>query len=176
LDPRNPRILGDLAILYDLLRRYDEEQAVFDRAAAANPANATYFQMMRASIELEKGNIKTARHGLDSLPAGYDPAGAVTFTRISLALYERDPSAAEKILAASNLEEIVGGTGSLLPSSWFEALIARAQGEGQKTREAFNAARLKIEAKLHNHPDDGILVAQLGLIDAGLQRKQEAIA
>ena len=176
LDPRNPRILGDLAVLYDLLRRYDEEQAVFDRAAAANPANATYFQMMRASIELEKGNIKTARLGLDSLPAGYDPAGAVTFTRISLALYERDPSAAEKILAASNLEEIVGGTGSLLPSSWFEALIARAQGEGQKTREAFNAARLKIEAKLHDHPDDGILVAQLGLIDAGLQRKQEAIA
>jgi TolB-like protein/class 3 adenylate cyclase/Flp pilus assembly protein TadD len=176
LDPRNPRILGDLAVLYDLLRRYDEEQAVFDRAAAANPANATYFQMMRASIELEKGNIKTARSGLDSLPAGYDPDGAVTFARMSLALYERDPATAEKILAASNLEEIVGGTGSLLPRSWFEGLIARAQGDAQKTSEAFNAARLKIEAKLQDHPDDGILVAQLGLIDAGLQRKQEAIA
>jgi TolB-like protein/class 3 adenylate cyclase len=176
LDPRNSRILGDLAILYDLLRRYDEEQAVFDRAAAANPASVTYFQMMRASIELEKGNTKTARSELDSLPTGYDPAGAVTFTRISLALYERDPPAAEKILAASNLEEIVGGTGSLLPRSWFEALIARAQGNAQKAREAFAAAREKTEAKLRDHPDDGILVAQLGLIDAGLQRKQEAIA
>jgi TolB-like protein/class 3 adenylate cyclase/tetratricopeptide (TPR) repeat protein len=176
LDPRNQRILNGLAVLYDLLRRYDDEEAVFDRAAAANPASATYFQMMRAQIELEKGNTKTARIGLESLPIGYDPDGAVTFTRINLALYERDPDAAEKILAASNLEELVGGTGSLLPRSWFQALIARAQGNPQKAREAFAMAREKTEAKLRDHPDDGILLARLGLIDAGLQRKQEAIA
>jgi TolB-like protein/Tfp pilus assembly protein PilF len=176
LDPRNPRILGDLAVLYDLLRRYDEEQAVFDRAAAANPANATYFQMMRASIELEKGNLQAARAGLDALPAGYDPNGAVTFNRLTLALYERDPAAAEKILAGSNLEEIVGGTGSVLPRGWFEALIARAQGNAEKARAAFAVAREKTEAKLRDHPDDGMLVAQLGVIDAGLQRKPEAIA
>ena len=89
---------------------------------------------------------------------------------------ERDPPAAEKILATSNLEEIVGGTGSLLPLSWFEAFIARAQGNVAKAREAFAAAREKPEAKLLDHPDDGVLVAQLGLIDAGLHCKQEAIA
>ena len=176
LDPRNPRILGDLAVLYDLLRRYDEEQAVFDRAAAANPASATYFHMMRASIELAKGNPETARSGLDALPAGYDPDGAVTFMRMTLALYERDPAVAEKILARSNLQEIVGNTGARLPRSWFEALIARAQGDEPKAQEAFAAAREKTEAKLRDHPDNGILVAQLGLIDAGLQRKPEAIA
>ena len=91
-------------------------------------------------------------------------------------MYQRDPPAAVKILAGSNLEEIVGGTGSLLPRSWFEALIARAQGNVEKARAAFAAAREKIEAKLRDHPDDGILVAQIGLIDAGLQRRQEAIA
>ena len=176
LDPRNPRILGDLAVLYDLLRRYNEEQAVFDRAAAANPANATYFQMMRASIELPKGNPEAARSGLDALPAGYDPDGAVTFMRMSVALYERDPAAAEKILARSNLQEIVGNTGARLPRSWFEALIARALGDEPKAQEAFAAAREKTEVKLRDHPDNGILVAQLGLIDAGLQRKPEAIA
>jgi len=131
---------------------------------------------MRAEIELEKGNITAARSGLDSLPPGYDPDGAATSTRINLALYERDPAAAAKILAASKLEELVSSTGSLLPRSWFEALIARAQGDAQKTRGAFSAARLKIEAKLHDQPDDGVLLAMLGLIDAGLSRKQEAIA
>ncbi|HEV2095159.1 MAG TPA: adenylate/guanylate cyclase domain-containing protein [Chthoniobacterales bacterium] len=176
LDPRNSKILNALAVLYDVLRRYDEEEIVFDRAIAANPSSTAYFQMMRAEIELEKGNIKTARAGLDSLPAGYDPDGAVTSTQINLALYERDPAAAAKILAASKLEELVGGTGSLLPRSWFEALIARAQGDEQKTREAFSAARLKIEAKLHNQPDDGVLLATLGLIDAGLSRKEQALA
>ena len=176
LDPRNSKILNALAVLYDVLRRYDQEEVVFDRAIAANPSSTAYFQMMRAEIELEKGNIKTARSGLDSLPAGYDPDGAVTSTRINLALYARDPAAAAKILAASKLEELVGGAGSLLPRSWFEALIARAQGDAQKTREAFSAARLKMEAKLHDQPDDGVLLAMLGLIDAGLSRKQEALA
>jgi TolB-like protein/Tfp pilus assembly protein PilF len=176
LDPRNGQLLGSLSVLYDLLRRYDDEQAVFDRAIAANPDRATYFQMMRGEIEMEKGNLKNARIALESLPVGYDPDGAATSTRINLALYERDPAAAEKILAASNLEEMVGGTGSVMPRSWFEALIARARGDAQKTRDAFTAARAKTEAKLRDHPDDGILMAQLGVIDAGLQRKSEAIA
>ena len=79
LDPRNPRILGDLAVLYDLLRRYDEEEAVFDRAVAANPASATYFQMMRAQVELEKGNVKTARSDwILCLPAMTLPARSLS--------------------------------------------------------------------------------------------------
>ena len=176
LDPRNSKILQDLAVLYDVLRRYDDEESVFDRAIAANPSSATYFQMMRAEIELEKGNTKTARTLLNSLPAGYDPDGAATSTRINLALYERDAGSAAKILAASKLEELVGGTGSLLPRSWFQALISQAQGDPQKARDAFAMARLKIEAKLHDQPDDGVLLAMLGLIDAGLARKKEALA
>jgi TolB-like protein/class 3 adenylate cyclase/Flp pilus assembly protein TadD len=175
LDPRNSMVLNDLAVLYDVMRRYDEEESVFDRAVAANPSSATYYHMMRAGIELQKGNLKTARNLLSSLPAGYDPAGATTFTRINLALYERDPASAAKILAASNLEELVGGTGSLLPRSWFEALIARAEGDPQKARDAFSVARSKIEEKLRDQTNDGVLLAMLGLIDAGLSRKQEAI-
>ena len=176
LDPRNSMTLNDLAVLYDVLRRYDDEESVFARAIAANPSSATYFQLERAGIALQKGNIKTARNVLDSLPAGYDPAGATTSTRINLALYERDAASAAKILAVSNLEELVGGTGSLLPRSWFEALIARAQGNAQKARDAFATARLKIEAKLHDQPNDGALVAMLGLIDAGLGHNEEALA
>lgn len=175
LDPRNSIILNDLAVLYDVLRRYDDEESVFDRAIAANPSSATYFQLMRAQIELQKGNTKTARIGLDSLPAGYDPDGATTSTRINLALYERDAASAAKILAESKLEELVGGTGSLLPRSWFQALIARAQSDAQRAHDAFAMARLKIETKLQDQPDDGVLLATLGLIDAGLSRKEDAL-
>ena len=176
LDPRNSMILNDLSVLYDVLRRYDDEESVLDRAIAANPSSATYFQLIRAQIELQKGNTKTAHNLLNALPAGYDPAGATTSTRINLALYERDAPSAAKILAASNLEELVGSTGSLLPRSWFEALIARAQGDGQKAHDAFAMARLKIEAKLHDQPNDGAFLAMLGLIDAGLSHKEAALA
>jgi TolB-like protein/class 3 adenylate cyclase/Flp pilus assembly protein TadD len=176
LDPRNSQILSELALLYDLLRRYDDEEAVFDRAVAANPDSTTYFQMMRAEVELEKGDTRTARKLLNSLPAGYDPDGAASTTRINLALYERDPASAAKILAASNLEELVGSAGSLLPRSWFKALIARTQGDARKALDAFAKARLKTEAKLRDQPDDGSLLAFLGLIDAGLSRKEQAVA
>jgi TolB-like protein/class 3 adenylate cyclase/Tfp pilus assembly protein PilF len=175
LDPRNSMILNDLSVLYDVLRRYDDEESVLDHAIAANPSSATYLQLIRAQIELQKGNIKTARNLLNALPAGYDPAGATTSTRINLALYERDAASAAKILAASNLEELVGSTGSLLPRSWFEALIARAQGDGQKARDAFAMARQKIEAKLHDQPNDGALLAILALMDAGLSHNEEAL-
>jgi tetratricopeptide (TPR) repeat protein len=176
LDPRNSIILNDLAILYDLLRRYDHEESVLDRAIAANPSSATYFQLTHAQIELQKGNLKAAHNLLNSLPAGYDPAGATTSTRINLALYERDAAAAAKILTASKLEQFVGSTGSLLPRSWFEGLIARAQDDPQKASDAFTAARLKIQAKVHEQPDDGALLAMLGLVDAGLSHKEQAVA
>jgi TolB-like protein/class 3 adenylate cyclase len=176
LDPRNSQMLNDLAVLYDLLRRYNEEEAVSDRAIAANPSTADYFNLMRGQIELEKGNTKTARLALDSLPVGYDPDGATTSTRISLALYERDPASAAKILAATTMEELVNLSGSLLPRSWFEGLIARAQGDAPRMTQAFSVARQKIETKLRDQPDDGLLLATLGLIDAGLSRKDEALA
>jgi len=176
LDPRNSKILNDLAVLYDLLRRYNEEKAVSDRAIAANPSTVDYFNLMRSQIELEKGNTKTARLALDSLPVGYDPDGATTSTRINLALYERDPASAAKILAATTMEELVNGNGSLLPRSWFEGLIARAQGDAPRMTQAFSVARQKIETKLRDQPDDGLLLATLGLIDAGLSRKNEALA
>ena len=175
LDPRNPKVLNALAVLYDFLRRYDDELAAFDLAAAADPGRADYWQMMRAQVALEKGEIKTARAFLSSLPAGYDPDGQATWTRIYLALYENDPDSAAKILAASKKEEIIGENGRMVPASFFEGLIARARRDWAKATDAFAAARTRVEADLAKQPDDAILLATLGLIDAGLGRKEEAL-
>jgi TolB-like protein/Flp pilus assembly protein TadD len=175
LDPRNPKILNNLSHVYDLLRRYDDEVAVFDRTVAANPGTRDYCQLIRAQVELQKGETKTARLFLSSLPAGYDPDGQTTWTRINLALYENDPESAAKILAALKKDELIGGTGRIFPASFFEALIARARGDSAKAGEAFAVARAKVEAQLGDKRDDALLVATLGLIDAGLSRKEDAL-
>ena len=176
LDPRNSQFLNSLSVLYDILRRYEEEGAVLARAIAANPDSKDYFNLIRAEIELEKGDTKSAREGLRSLPSGYDPDGATTSTRINLALYEGDPASAAKILEETKLEELVGNNGLLLPRAWFAALIARAQGDLPKTRDAFADARVKIETKLRTTPDDASLLGILGLADAALGRNSEAVA
>jgi TolB-like protein/Flp pilus assembly protein TadD len=175
LDPRNPKILGGLIVLYDILRRYDDEIATFDRSVAANPSTRDYCYMMRAQVELEKGETKAARSFLGSLPAGYDPDGATTWTWICLALYENDPKSAARILAASKKEELPSGSGSIVPASFFEALIARARGDTVAASEAFAAARTTVEAELEVQRDDALLLATLGLIDAGLSRKEDAL-
>jgi tetratricopeptide (TPR) repeat protein len=109
------------------------------------------------------------------LPADYDPDGQTTWTRIHLALYENDPDSAAKILAASKKEGMIGGTGRIVPASFFEGLIARARGDAAKAAEAFAAARAKVEAELAGQPNDALLLATVGLIDAGLSRKEDAL-
>lgn len=175
LDPRNPKILNNLSLVYDLCRRYDDELAVFDRAVATNPSTRDYCQMFRAQVELERGDTNAARSHLSLLPAGYDPDGQATWTRIQLALYENNPESAAQILVASKKEEIVGGSGHLLPASFFQALIARAGKDSARAQEAFAAARAKVEADLAKQPDDALLLATIGLIDAGLSRKEDAL-
>ena len=112
---------------------------------------------------------------MSSLPADYDPNGATTWTRINLALYERATNAAAQLLASSKKEEFVGSAGKLIPVSFWQGIIARARGDGTQATEAFTRARSAIEAQLAKQPDDPLLLATLGLIDAGLGRKEEAL-
>lgn len=175
LDPLNPRNVNGLSLTYDLLRRYDQEAALFDRAAIANPSSRNYAQMIHAQIELQRGDLKAARSFLSSLPPDYDPNGQTTWTRITLALYERDFDAAAKSLASSKQEELIGASGKLLPVSYWQGIIARAGGDNPRATEAFTRARATIASQLTKQPNDPYLLATLSLIDAGLARKEDAL-
>jgi TolB-like protein/Tfp pilus assembly protein PilF len=175
LDPLNPRIVNGLSVVYDLLRRYDDEVALFDRAAAANPSTRNYAQMVHAQIELQRGDLNAARSFLASLPADYDPNGAVTWTRITQALYERDAEAAARVLASWKKEELVAGGGKVYPVSYWQGLIARGAGDNARATEAFTRARTTIAAQLAKQPDDPMALVTLGLLDAGLGRKEDAL-
>jgi tetratricopeptide (TPR) repeat protein len=92
-----------------------------------------------------------------------------------LALYERDLERAAGVLASWKKEELVGGAGTMVPLSYWQGVIARAKGDDRAATEAFTRARATIEAQLAGHRDDPLLLATLGLIDAGLSRKEEAV-
>jgi TolB-like protein/Tfp pilus assembly protein PilF len=175
LDPLNPRNVNGLSVVYDLLRRYDDEVALFKRTAAANPSTRNYAQVIRAQIELERGDLAAARPLLASLPAEYDPNGQVTWTRITLALYERNIEAARKILESCNKDALAAGYGKELPLSYWQGMVARVSGEGTKATEAFTRARDAIAAQSAKQPDDPLWLGPLGLLDAGIGRKEEAL-
>jgi TolB-like protein/class 3 adenylate cyclase/Tfp pilus assembly protein PilF len=176
LDPRNLKVLGDLSVLYDLLRRYDDKERLFDRAIAINPAQTDYWQLLRAETELEKGNLPKARQLFDQLPAQYDPDGSATAARINLFLYEGNTGAAQAALEACKHEGLIDGTGSLLPRSFFAGQISRARADGPRAIAAFNIARDEIGQKLRDDPDNGLLRGILCVINAGLGQKEESLS
>jgi TolB-like protein/class 3 adenylate cyclase/Tfp pilus assembly protein PilF len=176
LDPRNFKVLNDLSVLYDLLRRYDDKEKLYDRIVAINPAQTDYWQLIRVWTELEKGNLPKAQQLLDQIPPQYDPNGAATAARITLFLCEGNPQAAQTALDACKHEGLVDNTGSLLPRSFFAGQIARARGDQSQTFAAFNTAGDEIQQKLRDDPDNGLLHGVLCLINAGLGKKEEALA
>jgi len=176
IDPLTPRNLYGLSVVYDLLRRYDDEAALFERAAVLNPSTRNYAQLIHAQIELQRGDLKAARSFLSSLPPDYDPNGQTTWTRITLALYDRDFDAAAKSLASWKQEELIGGAGKAFPVSYWQGIIARASADNTKAAEAFIRARVAIASQLAKQPDDSYLLATVGLVDAGLARKDDALS
>ncbi|HVF71380.1 MAG TPA: tetratricopeptide repeat protein [Chthoniobacterales bacterium] len=174
LDPRNAKIVNSLSIVYDLLRRYEEEAGVFERAAAADPGTRNYSNLLRAQIELEKADLRAVRSFLDLLPADYDPNGAATWTRLTLALYERDFEAASSVLALWKKPELIGGTGTVVPVSYWQGMIAQAKGDLAAAGSAFKSARDTIATQLAEKPDDALLLATLGVADAGVSQTSAA--
>ena len=56
-----------------------------------------------------------------------------------------------------------------------EGCVGRAFGDDAAARKAFTAARAEVERTVRDQPDYGPPLCVLGLIDAGLGRKEEAI-
>src|SRR5207248_11631601 len=62
-----------------------------------------------------------------------------------------------------------------LGRDFWVGVVARLKGDETSARTAFMRARAQQEYEIRAHPDDGCLLAELGLIDAGLGRKEEAL-
>jgi TolB-like protein/class 3 adenylate cyclase/Tfp pilus assembly protein PilF len=176
LDPRNLKVLGDLSVLYDLLRRYDDKEQLFDRAITINPAQTDYWRLLRAETELEKGNLPKARQLFDQLPTDYDPDGSATAARINLFLYEGNTEAAQAALEACKHKELIDGTGSLLPRSFFAGQILRARADWPGAIAAFSIARDEIGQKLRDDPENGLLRGILCVIEAGLGAREKSLS
>ena len=175
LDPRNPTVYNDQLVIHDMRRQYRDELRVLDAGATALPASANYFGMIKAQVLLEAGQPAPARAQLDKLPTGYDPNGGTTYARVCVALADRHADEAAVVLAAYKGGDYPGFNGLLTPRAFLEALVARAAGDGDRARNAFQQARGMAETNLRQTPDDPDALALLGQIDAGLGRKEDAL-
>src|SRR5207247_5319602 len=90
------------------------------------------------------------------------------------ALAERDPSTAASALAALG-EDGFGNAIMKYSRRFGEGLIAQMTRDNARAHAAFTAARVEQEKLVSANPDDPGILCVLGLIDAALGRKEEAL-
>ncbi len=175
LDPRNIVLLQQTSVSYDFLRRYADEETILDRALAVEP-NDLRTKVARAFVELDwKANTRPGHQLIDELRAK-DPGAiqSVADSWFFCALAERDSAAAANALAAIG-DERVGNESVKYSPRFMQGLIDRMEKDDAKARAAFTAARAEQEKLVGAHPDDAGELCVLGLIDAALGRKEEAL-
>jgi serine/threonine protein kinase/tetratricopeptide (TPR) repeat protein len=175
LDPRNVLLLQQGALSCDYLRRYREEEALLDRLLALRQ-NDVERKSRRALVELDwKADTRPLHKSIDEVRAK-DPAKlqGIADGWIVCALAERDAAAAANALAAMG-QNSVGNEIVRFSPRFVEGLIARMTKDDAKARAAFTADRAEQEKLVRAHREDAGALSVLGLIDAALQRKEEAL-
>jgi tetratricopeptide (TPR) repeat protein len=181
LDPRNVTILTSGAVTYRFLRDYGQARAAFNRTIALEPKNIRY-QLGRAWTEVrEKADLRPMQAIVEK---NFTDNPAFLRTNVSVcflvALWARNPVAAGNALAATSDNSFRARVWTVqFTRPYAEGLVARMKGDDDRARAAFNAARTEQEKVVRAQPDyraESGAICLLGLIDAALGRKQEALS
>ncbi len=178
LDPRNLPYLINLGSTYLELHDYDQHIRIMDRIVALHPERRVG-RIYRASVEVARradtGPWRAAIENMLTNEPGSEKDPFVAGQRYTLALYDRDWDTASSLAAMLSQKHSLGWSFPQLGRDFWVGVIARLKGDETSARPAFMRARAQQEEEIRGHPDDVSLLADLGLIDAGLGRKEEAL-
>src|SRR6184192_39665 len=176
LDPRNSYMLQQIALSYRLLHRFAEQKSVLDRALAIDPNNVD-IQLERAAVYFYwKADSRPLHQMVDSIRTT-NPAATQDIAEYWLfyALAERDAAAARNAVIAAGENPALTDETVNFSRSFMEGVIARMTKDDAEARAAFTAARMEQQKVLQSPESYGPVLCVLGLIDAGLGRKEEAL-
>ena len=177
LDPQNPHVLQQIAYSYYLLRRYADQERALDRAIAVTPKEGeATLGASRAEVELDWH--ADARPLLSTIEAilNKDSREAKNIAELWLrgSLCKRDFDSALRALAAL---PIAGCYQDAIPfpRAWCEGVVAQMRGDKAAAHAAFTITRAEAAKLVAEQPDypEGLCV--LGMADAALGHKEDAI-
>jgi TolB-like protein/Tfp pilus assembly protein PilF len=175
VDPRNLWLLQQTAQTYWLLRHFSDMARLLDRTLAVAPGDAAT-RLALALIDLEsradtQPAFNTGRGVVNEDPAAVE---AISEQWFYIALCCRDAAEIAHALAHLSPEGIIPFNVKM-PRSFCEGLAARAQGDQASAEKAFNAARVEMENLMREQPDYAEALCIIGMSDAALGRKEDAL-
>ena len=175
LDPQNGGFVKQLADSYVCLRRYSDAGRILDRAVAVDPKDAS-MRAYRAAIELYWHADPRPLHSTVESILADDPRAGENIAQLWLqgSLCERDGDSAERALAAL---PITGCYDNQIPfpRTWCAGVVARTRGDQAAAQAAFTIARKEAAKLVATDPKYPEALAVLGVIDAALGNKEDAI-
>jgi TolB-like protein/Flp pilus assembly protein TadD len=175
LDPRNVWLLQDAAQTYQFLRRFSEAAAAWDRTLAVAPGDPST-RVWRALVDLDsradtRPMLEVIQDIIREDPSAVD---AIAEHWLFFALCRRDAAEMGRALASLPPEGIIRRD-LRMPRSFCQGLAARARNDAAGAETAFTAARVEMEKIVREQPDYAQALCILGMSDAALGRKEDAI-
>jgi serine/threonine protein kinase len=173
LDPRNPDLLYDLAYNYLGLRRYGDNQRIWDRLILLKPDQPRFSLERTICVFKEKPDSRGLRAAYDALPSSVKDDPEVAAFGVRIAIAARDYAAAKEILGKSPNEEILWD-GALVPRQIVALWLEFLKGN-HPTMEEFGPAREQLCRKVEADPANPFLMTALAGADIALGRKGEGL-
>jgi TolB-like protein/class 3 adenylate cyclase len=175
-DPRNFGVLQNIEGNYATLGRYAEQKVWLDRILALEPDDVVT-KVILAEVDFQsRADTRPLHQMIDSVRAT-NPGAVPDIIHwwLHCALAERNAAAATDALIAAREDPINLGDDVFCNRPFMEGVIARMAKDDDKARLAFTAARGEQEKIVQAQPNFGPAWCVLGLIDAALGRKEEAL-
>ncbi|PYJ39438.1 MAG: hypothetical protein DME84_01705 [Verrucomicrobia bacterium] len=175
LDPQNRGILQQLANSYLCLRDYAGAERVLDRAIALAPKDSN-MRTFRAATELDwhadtRPLISTIRA---IVAEDSREAENIAQLWLQVSLCDRDFDGARRALAALPIAGCQDDTVPF-PRAWCEGLAAQMRGDARAAGVAFTSARTEAIKLVAQQPGYAEALCVLGMADAVLGHKEDAI-
>jgi tetratricopeptide (TPR) repeat protein len=178
LDPRNSDFLFEAGRNYSILRRYSESSELLRRMIAVAPHNWGP-PVFRAGLAFqERADVRPLRQALAALLAKHPEAekdALLAGDFFHCAMVERDSAAVSRAIDCTPVEGLLYDNSVTWPREFFDGFAARAFNDTVTAQASFTAARAIVQKIVRDKPENGRAWSLLGLIDAGLGRKEEAV-
>ena len=172
LSPRDANIALDMASIHRILQRYMEADRCFDQAIALAPDQLTAYWQKAGNHLLWRGDTANARAALRAMPRKNGEAALLAGFRLTL--LERDYRVALDQLKCPSAESL-GDYIWIFPKSQLAGLAYLLNGEPALAHASYDSARLLLEERLRQEPDDYDARSLLGIVYAALGYKEKAI-
>ncbi len=173
VDPQNPAALREVLITCTAMRRWPEAAAAAQRLRAIAP-DSLVAKIQTGYIDFWWHGTTATMHAQLAQATG-DPDGVVTSCRWEAAMLDGKYAEAEQVLAKTPLPAVDYLNGGSTPKSFLAGCSALARGDTAAAHAQFETARPLLEGDVREAPDNAERHANLGLLYAFMDRKEDAL-